>query len=417
MSNRDRDREERHAMRTLLRNREFRAIAVTELLSVLGDQLARVALALLVFGRTGSAGLSGLTYALTYLPTVAGGILLSSVADRRPRREVLVVIDGIRAVVVLSMAVPGTPLPLLCGLVATSALLSGPYQAARLALLRDILPQEQYGAGMALRQSLNQGATLAGFASGGFLATAFAPTTCLIVDGITFAVSALVVLLFVRRRPAAAAAGQPTAVTSTFRLIWRSPALRAIFLMTFSALFLIAPEALAVALAAEVGLSPRWVGLFMASAGLFAVVVLWLFATYVAAAHYPKAFPVACIAPGLPLLAVAALENPYLIMLVFGLSGAAWAVLIVISVSTFAELLAADQRARGLGIAASTNLTAHGLGAALAGLIADLTGVAAAISLLGLASILFAVLPVVLWRRAESDVAPSSPAGLVPHQS
>ncbi|MEK8104008.1 hypothetical protein NKG94_00845 [Micromonospora sp. M12] len=62
-------------MKPLLRDREFRAVTVTELLSVLGDQLARVALALLVFGQTGSAGLSGLTYGLTYLPTVAGGVL------------------------------------------------------------------------------------------------------------------------------------------------------------------------------------------------------------------------------------------------------------------------------------------------------------------------------------------------------
>ncbi|WP_433125488.1 MFS transporter [Micromonospora sp. CA-240977] len=393
-------------MMSLLRNREFRAITVTELLSVLGDQLARVALAVLVFGRTGSAGLSGLTYGLTYLPTVVGGVLLSSTADRRPRREVLVVIDGMRAVIVLAMAIPGAPLPLLCGLVAMSALLSGPYHAARLALLRDILPPERYGAGMAVRQSVNQGATLAGFASGGFLSTAFTPAICLVVDGLTFAVSAIVILLFVRRRTAAAA-GEPTTITSTLGQIWRSSARRAIVLMTFSALFLIAPEALAVALAAEVGLSPGWVGLFMASAGLFAVAALGLFARYAVAAHYPRAFPVACVAPGLPLLAVIVLDDPYLIVLVFGLSGAAWAVLIVISVSTFAELLPANQRARGLGLAASTNLTAHGLGAALAGLVADAIGVAAAISLLGLASVLFAALPIALWRRAGRDVPPA----------
>ncbi|MEV4212189.1 MFS transporter [Micromonospora sp. NPDC049662] len=395
-------------MGPLLRNREFRAITVTELLSVLGDQLARVALALLVFGRTGSAGLSGLTYGLTYLPTVVGGVLLSSMADRRPRREVLVVIDGTRAVIVLAMAIPGAPLPLLCGLVAMSALLSGPYQAARLALLRDILPPERYGAGMAVRQSVNQGATLAGFASGGFLSTAFTPAICLVVDGLTFAVSAIVILLLVRRRPAAAAAGEPTTITSTLGLIWRSSARRAIFLMTFSAVFLIAPEALAVALAAEVGLGPRWVGLFMASAGLFAVAALGLFTRYAVAAHHPRVFPVACVAPGLPLLAVIALDDPYLIMLVFGLSGAAWAVLIVISVSTLAELLPANQRGRGLGLAASTNLTAHGLGAALAGLVADAIGVAAAISLLGLASVLFAALPVALWHRADREVPPAS---------
>ncbi|GGN95820.1 MFS transporter [Actinoplanes lobatus] len=389
-------------MTSLVRNREFRAIAVTELLSVLGDQLSRVALALLVFGRTGSAGLGGLTYALTYLPTVAGGFLLSPVADRRPRREILIAIDTVRAVAVLAMAIPGTPLAMLCVLVAVSAFLSGPYHAARLAMLREILPREQYGPGMAVRQSLNQGATLAGFASGGFLATAFEPTTCLIIDGVTFALSAVVLLLFVRHRPAALPSGRPAAMTTTLRLVWRSPAMRAVFLMTFSALFLIAPEALAAPLAAEMSVSPRWVGLFMASAGLFSVVFLALLARFVTAAHYAKAFPVACVVPGVPLPAVAAVDDPYLILLVFGLSGAMWAVLIVISVSLFAELLPDDQRARGMGIAASTNLTAHGIGAAVAGLVAERIGAGVAISVLGLAGLVFAIPPIVLWRRAVS---------------
>jgi predicted MFS family arabinose efflux permease len=388
-------------MRLLLRNPEFRAVALTELLSVLGDQLSRVALALLVFGRTGSAALSGLTYALTYLPTVAGSLLLSPVADRRPRREILIAIDGLRAVLLLCMAIPGAPLPALCVLVAMSAFLTGPYQAARLAMLRDILPQEQYGAGMAVRQSLNQGAMLAGFASGGFLAITFTPSTCLLIDSGTFALSALIVTAFVQRRPAARPGAAARTVAPTFRLIGRTPTLRAIYLMTFSALFFIAPEALAVALVAERGLDPRWTGLFMASAGLFSVVILPLFAKFVTAAHYPMAFPIACVAPGLPLLAVAALDNPYLIMVVMGVSGAMWAVLIVISVSTFAQLLPDDQRARGMGIAASTNGASHGVGALLAGLMADRLGAGTAVTLLGLASLLFAAAPILLWRRAQ----------------
>jgi hypothetical protein len=42
--------------RDVLAIREFRALWAAELLSVAGDQLARVGLAVLVYGRTGSAG-------------------------------------------------------------------------------------------------------------------------------------------------------------------------------------------------------------------------------------------------------------------------------------------------------------------------------------------------------------------------
>src|SRR5262245_34663501 len=97
--------------------REFRALWAAELLCVVGDQLARVGLAVLVFQRTNSAGWTALTYALTFLPALLGGVLLSGLADRYPRRELMVVVDLGRAAVALLMAVPGLPLPVLLILV------------------------------------------------------------------------------------------------------------------------------------------------------------------------------------------------------------------------------------------------------------------------------------------------------------
>src|SRR2546423_11376775 len=93
--------------------REFRALWAAELFSVLGDQLARVALALLVYQRTSSAALTALTYALTFAPAVLGGALLSGLADRYPRRLVLVTTDLIRAALAGALALPRPPLPAL----------------------------------------------------------------------------------------------------------------------------------------------------------------------------------------------------------------------------------------------------------------------------------------------------------------
>ena len=53
-------------------------------LSVAGDQLARIAVAWIVFSRTGSTTLTGISYAVTYLPWLVGGPLLSVYADRLP---------------------------------------------------------------------------------------------------------------------------------------------------------------------------------------------------------------------------------------------------------------------------------------------------------------------------------------------
>src|SRR5580692_6562094 len=64
---------------------EFRALWGAQLLSVVGDQLARVALTVLVYDQTRSALLAAVAYAASIVPVFLGGILLSGVADRRPR--------------------------------------------------------------------------------------------------------------------------------------------------------------------------------------------------------------------------------------------------------------------------------------------------------------------------------------------
>ena len=75
----------RATFRDVFAVREFRALWLSEVLSVAGDRLALVALTLLVYHRTHSPLLTALVYAAGYLPWVIGGLFLADVADRRPR--------------------------------------------------------------------------------------------------------------------------------------------------------------------------------------------------------------------------------------------------------------------------------------------------------------------------------------------
>src|SRR3954451_9087018 len=99
-----------------LRVPEFRVMWLADAPSMVGDQLARVALSVLVFERTSSALLTALTYALTFLPALIGGAMLTGLADRLPRRRVMIAADLSRAVLLTGMALPSTPLWLVCGL-------------------------------------------------------------------------------------------------------------------------------------------------------------------------------------------------------------------------------------------------------------------------------------------------------------
>lgn len=115
----------RYNFRDALAVAEFRALWSAEVISVCGDQLARVALSVLVFERTSSAALTALTYALTFVPAVLGGALLAGLADRFPRRAVLVTADVVRAGLAGLMALPWMPLPILWTLVFGLALIGG----------------------------------------------------------------------------------------------------------------------------------------------------------------------------------------------------------------------------------------------------------------------------------------------------
>jgi hypothetical protein len=70
--------------RDVLSVREYRHLFAANVLSLLGDQLSKIALSLLVFQKTGSPLLTAMTYALSFLPWVAGGPVLSAYADRFP---------------------------------------------------------------------------------------------------------------------------------------------------------------------------------------------------------------------------------------------------------------------------------------------------------------------------------------------
>src|SRR5207249_2404706 len=74
-----------------------------------------------VYQRTASAALTAVTYALTFLPDLIAGPLLSGLADRIPRRDVLAGCALIQAVLVGIMAIRGPPRSLVATIVVLSA--------------------------------------------------------------------------------------------------------------------------------------------------------------------------------------------------------------------------------------------------------------------------------------------------------
>jgi MFS family permease len=199
----------------VLRVREFRWLSVAQALSCLGDQFAQVAIALLVYDRTGSPLLTATVYALTYLPPIVGGPLLSGLADLLPRRRVMASCDLIRMATVGLMAVSGVPFWALCALLFSTVLLGTPFFSARAALLPDILPARHLVTGSAVANTIHQATQIVGFVAGAGVVAAIGANRTLALDALSFGISALVTLAAIRPRPAATRrpAGARTAAT------------------------------------------------------------------------------------------------------------------------------------------------------------------------------------------------------------
>ena len=157
----------RAAFRDVFAVREFRAVWFSEILSVAGDRLALVALTLLVYDRTRSPLLTALAYASGYLPWIIGGLFLAGLADRYPRRAVMVTCDLARAVLVTAMVIPGVPVAGLVALLFATTVFAPPFDSCRAALTPAILPGDLYPLGASVTQATFLAAQVAGVAVAG----------------------------------------------------------------------------------------------------------------------------------------------------------------------------------------------------------------------------------------------------------
>lgn len=393
----------RVTFRSVLANREFRALWIAELLSVAGDQLARVALAVLVFTRTNSAGLTGLTYALTFAPAFLGGVFLGGLGDRYPRRNVMVASDMIRAGLVALMAIPGLPLGVLCALVATMTCLAGPFKSAQQALLPVVFHGDKahYIVGQSLRTMTSQTAQLTSFAAGGLLVGAVHPGIGLLLDAASFLISALIVLLGIDSRAAVAASVAPTLRALVFfaRSVWRDPVLRGSLILSWLVGLYITPEALAAPYAAALGLGAGAVGLLMASDPAGSVVGGLVWGRWVPHTVRGKAAGWLVVLGGLPLVLCLFRPGLGVSMILFAATGVAATACIIEANATYTLRVPDEQRAAASGLFSTGLLTSQGLGALGAGVLADWIGPVTTVAAAGAAGAIIAVPVAVTWMR------------------
>jgi MFS family permease len=265
----------------VLRNPEFRALYLADVASVIGDQVAKIALTVLVYQRSGSPLLAAVAYATAFLPWLVGGPVLSPLADRYPRRRVMLCCDAARVPIVAVMALPNMPLWSLVVLLFAVGMLRPPFEAARSAMMPDILTGDAYVVGLSLTGLSMQPLQIAGFLFGGSVAGLLGTRRTLLLDAATFVLSYVLIRAWVRERPPAVSGERPNLLTEArdgIRVVFTSPTLRSILLLAWvGAAFGVVPEGLAVTYADAVGAGSFAVGMLMSADPIgFAVAVMVL---------------------------------------------------------------------------------------------------------------------------------------------
>lgn len=397
---------DRVSFASVVRIPEFRAIWLADAQSITGDQLARVSLAILVFQRTNSTALTALVYALTYLPAIVGGAVLAGIADRFPRRTVMVCCDLARAALYGAAAIPHLPLLALCTLLIAAVLTSAPFSAAESAMMPSILPGEAYVVGSGLRVTTGQLAQLVGFAGGGVLVSAIGPYWGLGIDAMTFVVSAMLVARYVRYRPvppreqSARPGSYWRRMLDGAHTVFTDDRLRSLMLLAWLAAFYVVPEGLAPSYVAAIGGATSAVGILMAADPTGSAIGAGLFVRLVPSRLRARLIGPLAVASGIPLMLFVFEPSVPVSVALLVVAGVCSAFQVQAS-TTFMRLVPDHHRGQAFGLAQSGLIAVQGIGIAAFGVIGDHIGAPHAIGLAGLFGVALACVLGVGWARAR----------------
>jgi MFS family permease len=399
----------RPSYRSVFAVSEFRALWFAYALSACGDRLALVAMTLLVYARTKSPLLAAITFASGFVPYLIGGLFLSGLADRLPRRSVMVACDAARALLVAAMLLPHASLGVLIALLYIVTVIQPPFDAARSAIVRDMLDANRYPLAMAVLQSTSRTVFVVGAALGGVVVGLFGAAPALAADALTFVASGLLILVGTHARPAAAAAGgaggeSPLAqLAGGMRLVFGDPALRTLIALAWLAAFYEVPEGLAAPYAASLKGGAVAAGLVIAFSQLGAAVAAPVFIKKIGPLTRLKWMgPMAVLTCGI--LAVAILRpNLEISMGIFALSNT-FAMYQIAANTAFVERIPNERRAQAFGLANAGLIVGQGLAFAIAGAAAEVVPPSTVVALSGGLGALIACGLALRWRRMSPAV-------------
>jgi MFS family permease len=397
----------RATFRDVLAVSEFRSLWFSEVLSVVGDRLALVALTLFVYAKTGSPVLTAATFASGYLPWVLGGFFLAGIADRWPRRAVMVTCDWVRALLTAAMLIPRMPLFGLVVLLFAVTMFAPPFESSRASITPDILKGELYVLGTAIIQTTFLAGQVIGAAAGGAAVEVLHVRPSLAIDCLTFVVSALFIQFGTRKRPPAVDRGSAIARESPwammkagFGLVFGNTALRTLIGFGWLVVFYTIPEGIAAPYAHSLHGGTKAATAILASVALATAIVTPIFSRVLNPRRRVDWMgPLAVLCCG-SLVLIAFHPGLVVSLAVFTASSAFGAYQIAAN-TAFVVRVPNERRAQAFGIANMGVMIGQGVTYVIAGWFAERYSVASVIGVAGGIGMVVAIVLTAQWRHVS----------------
>jgi len=216
----------------ILRHRPLRALLGAEVISMTGTQMTWLALPWFVLTTTGSPARMTVVMAAELIGFAAAGLPSGAVLQRLGARRTMLLADAVRAPLMLLVPIlhwsGHLSFPPLVALSLLLGVFGAPYFTAQKVIVPELLGEDE--ATVSKANALFQGAMrttlFLGPPIGGVLIGLFGAANVLVVDGATYVVSFLLVVLFVPARAATPEVEASRGILAGFRFLTREPLLR-----------------------------------------------------------------------------------------------------------------------------------------------------------------------------------------------
>jgi MFS family permease len=218
----------------------WRRFFTAHAVSVTGTALTGVVLPILLYQRTGSAGLTALLTALQTVPYLLFGLFAGAISDRRDRRRIMIVSDVAAALIVGSVPVADA-----FGILGTGQLIAVAaglatcfvwFDAANFGALPALVGRDRVVRASSSMWTFDSVALIVGPAIGAIIATSASPSIALAIDAFSYLVSAFL-MAGVKRAFATSDRGSETTMRETIveglRYLWHAKVIRALTLAGF----------------------------------------------------------------------------------------------------------------------------------------------------------------------------------------